>query len=96
MLLSALVTARSSLPSPLKSPATMLVGPEPPVSIGHRGSESAVAVAQEHADGVTIVVGHGEIEPAVALEVAHDHGIGTRTSGASRSSRTQFPLPHWR
>ena len=44
----ALATARSSWPSPLKSPAT-IVEPEPmPHRVRDLGLEGAVAVAQEH------------------------------------------------
>ena len=42
--------------------------------------ESAVAVAQENGDVPLLVplpvVGHGQVEVAVAVEVAHRHGVG--------------------
>ena len=66
-------TARSSWPSPLKSPATMAVGSDPD-RVGDRGLEGAVAVAQQDRHVVAgVVVGDGQVEVAVAGEVAgHD------------------------
>ena len=66
--------ARSSRPSPLKSPATRASVPtplsRPGLSRRHRrvdcGLERAVAVAQEHRDIVGVGVGDGQVEMAVA------------------------------
>ena len=46
-----LATARSSRPSPLKSPATIASGPGP-TDVGDLGLEGAVAIAQQHRDRV--------------------------------------------
>ena len=57
----------------MKSPATIAIGTRPD-RVGDLGLERAVAVAQQHRHVVRpIVVGDGQVEAAVAGEVArHD------------------------
>ena len=76
--------ARSSRPSPLKSPATIsngadpaarpleLITPLPVVGLLIGGLKRPVAVAQEHGDIVGVGVGDGQIEMAVAEVTRHD------------------------
>ena len=70
-----LATARSSRPSPLKSPATIGVWARPD-RVGDLGLERPVAVAEQHRDRVGAYVGDGEVEPAVAIEVTRDDRAG--------------------
>ena len=75
---SEFATARSSWPSPLKSPATMADGIRPH-RVGDRGLERAVAVAQQHRHVVAVAgVGDGQVEVAVAVEVARHDGVWDR------------------
>ncbi len=73
---ASLVTARSSRPSPLKSPANRNIRFSRQC-IGWRREESAVAVAKEHrnatgryAGSVRKAGGDGQVEPAVPMKVA--------------------------
>ena len=58
LLLPKLVTARSALPSPLKSPVVTPVGLEPPELKVVAAAKRAAAVGQEDAYVVAAVVGH--------------------------------------
>ena len=59
----------------------------------HRGLEGAVAVAQQHADGVAPGVGHGQVELAVAVEVPHRHGARRGPGGEVDGAAAKVPLP---
>ena len=84
---SSLATARSSWPSPVKSPATMATGIDPD-RVGDRGLERAVAVAQQHRDVVrTEQSGDGQVEPAVAGEVARHDGVWVDSRPAAAGTR---------
>jgi hypothetical protein len=48
--------------------------PAPDVVV-HGGLEGAVAVAQQHAHGITVEEGCDQVLPAVAVEVSHRHGL---------------------
>ena len=80
LLLSWLATARSGLPSPLKS-ATATEAGLVPTAIVDGGREGAVAVAEEHAHGVAAVVGDGEVGLAVAVQVRHRDRAGPQPGG---------------
>ena len=80
--------ARSSRPSPLKSPATIAAGADPAaVPVGARddaggcrgidgGLERTVAVAHEHRNIVGVQVSDGQVDMAVAEITGHDrHGV---------------------
>ena len=62
----------------MKSPATMASGSDPD-RVGDLGLERAVAVAQQHRHRVVgAVVGDGQVELAVAGEVARHDGVWVR------------------
>ena len=62
----------------MKSPATMASGSDPD-RVSDLGLERAVAVAQQHRDTCVVeLFGDGQVELAVAVEVArHDAQIGS-------------------
>ena len=66
----AFATARSSLPSPLKSPTATEFGLAARAEVGLR-PKAARARAQQNRDGVAITVRHRQIELAIAIEIAH-------------------------
>src|SRR5437879_2050111 len=68
---TSVATARSALPSPLKSPATTEYGADPN-EYGTAIWKSPIAVAQEHRDRAA---GHHQASLAVAVEIAHGDGI---------------------
>ena len=52
------------------------------VSTAYRGLEGAIAVAQQHRHGAVVFVGDGQVELAVAGEVArHDRASGPPPTG---------------
>jgi hypothetical protein len=73
LLLSRFATARSGLPSPLKSPTATETGRAR--AIVHRRLEGAIAIAQQHADVAAVQVRHRQIGFAVTIEVTHRHGV---------------------
>ena len=63
-------TARSSLPSPLKSPTATETGLAARAEVGLR-PKAARARAQQNRDGVGTAIRHRQIELAIAIEIAH-------------------------
>ena len=81
-----LTTARPRLPLPVKSPvATAAV--VMPTSVGGRFLEGAVAFAQEHGDVGGADVSRGQVEAAVAVEIARDDDRSRSTRRAAASIR---------
>ncbi len=82
-----LTTARPRLPLPVKSPvatATAVVADR----VGGRFLEGAVAFAQEHGDVVGVDVSRGQVEAAVAVEIAgHESDRRPCPAGDSRTLR---------
>ena len=66
---------------PVKSPATIAIGLRPD-RVGDLGLERPVAVAQQHRHACRSsrhrVVGDGQVEPAVAVEVTRHDGVRVR------------------
>ena len=70
-----LETARSWLPSPLKSPTATEPAPPLTAEVGG-GAETARAIAQQ--DRHTTAVGNREVLLAIAVEIAHCHSSTRR------------------
>ena len=83
-------TARSALPSPLKSPTAMRLRASPIRLATPWGSwsapESAAAIAQEDAYRASVAVGDGQVELAVAVEVGDGQGVGPVAARGERGS----------
>ena len=77
LLLVWFATARSGLPSPLRSPMARESGFVPAAKIV-AGAEGAGAGAQEGRDVVAEMIRHGQVELAVAVEVADGDGLRVR------------------
>ena len=90
-----LATARSSTPSPVKSPATIDAGVRPGW-IKYRGLECAVAVAEENRDALTDAVDsrvrNSHVEAAVAIEVTQCQS-GRMVSRGEKPRGLERPVP---
>ena len=90
VLLGLLPTARSVMPSPLKSP--------PPRQarwrrIGDLGLEGAIALAQQHRNRVVAKFGHREIGNTVAVEVSHGYALVIARRVGHLRLKVPLPLP---
>lgn len=71
-----LATARPRRPLPLKSPTAREYGPLPTAK-GEPGSAAkcSVPVTEEDRHGVVAIVGHSEIEFAIAIEIGECYSV---------------------
>ena len=67
----AFATARSGMPSRLKSAVVSAKGPRP-TGISAARMNAVPPLAEQNGDAVSGDIGVGQIEPAVAIEVADD------------------------
>ena len=89
-----LTTARPRLPLPVKSPVATADVPLP-TTVGDRFLEGAVAFAQEHGDVAGADVPRGQVEAAVAVEIARDDRLRRLTPPpcASRAETSRRRCP---
>ena len=80
-----LATARSSRPSPLKSPATTTSGYVPSTAQAADGWNVPSPLPSSTETGVGAVVRRGQVEPAVAVEIARHQRIGSMVPPATTS-----------
>jgi len=94
-LLPEFATARSRLPSLLKSPATMEVGFTPRCRTCLRLRKGPVSVAQQYGHGVAAIIRYGQVGNAVSVEVSRHNRI--RSTAGSRAifcfRKRSIPLP---